>query len=76
MSITILPHYTDEEIIEMISDVIGQPYTEAVRADVKARTLRPTRPYGPGHIGTRDLRPDRINLEVNDLQMIVGIHFG
>lgn len=76
MSITIQPYYTENEIVEMISDVMGKPYTEQVRVDVEARTLRPTRPYGPGHIGTRDMRPERINLEVDSDQVIVDLHFG
>jgi hypothetical protein len=76
MSITITPHYTDEEIVKMISDVIGQPYTEAVRADVEARTLRPTRGYGPGHICTKDRRLQRINLVVEEEQVILRIQFG
>jgi len=60
----------------MISDVIGQEYTEELSADVAARTLRTTRGYGPGHFGTKDMRPDRINLVVNDQQVIIDIHFG
>lgn len=75
MTITIQPHYTDNEIVEMISDVIGLPYTEALRECVEARTLRIVRPGGPGHITTKDLRPERINLIVDDLQVIVDIKF-
>ena len=76
MSITIQPYYTENEIIEMISDVIGQQYTEELRSDVEARTVRPTRGFGAGHVGTMDLRPERINLVVDDEQVIVKIHFG
>jgi hypothetical protein len=76
MSINILPHYTEDEIREMLADVIGEPYSKALRDSVEARTARPTRGYGPGHIVAMDLRAERINLVVDEEQRIVDIHFG
>jgi hypothetical protein len=76
MTNTILPYYSEDQIVEMIGHVIDQTYTVDILEDVKQKTLREARPYGPGHMSTRDYRPGRINLVVDGQQVIEAIHFG
>jgi len=76
MSTTRQADCTDQEIIESVRDTLGQPFTENLRASVEARTSRPTRGFGPEHFSTMDWRADRINLIVDEGQIIVDIKFG
>jgi len=76
MTNTILPYYSEDQIVEMIAHVIGQTYTPEILEEVKRITLRDTRPYGPGHFGSRDYVPGRINLAVDRQQVIEAIQFG
>lgn len=76
MSITIQPHYTNAQVVSMIQHVIDQPYTEELRKTVERETLRSARAFGPGHLGTKDYREERVNLVVDDAQVIVNIQFG
>lgn len=76
MSITLQPHFTQQEIVDMITPFIGETYSEEVLETVKAKTLRPARPFGAGFMSTMDYRHDRINLVVDDHKVIQGVHFG
>lgn len=76
MSITILPYYNDEQVLEITAYVIGMTYCDELRAKVAAQTQRDVRPSGAGHINTKDFRPDRIELMVDDQQVIIEVQFG
>ena len=67
--------YTDEQVLELIKSVVGSPYSEALRQQVEDTTGRPTRPWG-NYVGTYDSRAERINLNVNENDIIISIYFG
>ncbi|SEN31567.1 Peptidase inhibitor I78 family protein [Pseudomonas sp. ok272] len=64
------------EIANQVAAVIGQPYSDALAALLAENTGRPVRPAGKGYYGTTDLRPERINLNVNDEGLITSYSFG
>lgn len=76
MSITLQPHFTQQEIVDMITPFVGETFTTEIVEAIKAKTLRPVRPFGTGFISTMDYRHDRINLVVDDHKVIRGVHFG
>ncbi|MHC8323269.1 hypothetical protein ACYZT4_21725 [Pseudomonas sp. GB2N2] len=67
--------YTDDQALELISSVIGSPYSEALRQQVEDTTGRPTRPWGH-YVATYDSRAERINLVVDEKDNVTAIYFG
>ena len=67
--------YTDEQVLELIKSVVGSPYSEALRQQVEDTTGRPTRPWGH-YVATYDSRAERINLVVDDNEVVSAIYFG
>ena len=67
--------YTDAQVLELIGSVVGSPYSEALRQQVEDTTGRPTRPWGH-YVATYDSRAERINLVVDDNEVITTLYFG
>lgn len=60
----------------LLNTVIGQPYSEPLRAQLEARTGRPVRPVGAGFYSPHDLGPHRIRLNLREDRMIESYSFG
>lgn len=67
--------YTDDQVLELIKSVVGSPYSEELRKQVEDTTGRPTRPWG-NYVATYDSRSERINLNVDEHDIIISIYFG
>jgi len=63
----------DEQVIDEFQHIIGQHYSQAILREVQQESARPVR---AGHYGTTDYCPERINLEMDDQDLITGITFG
>jgi hypothetical protein len=64
---------TDEQVIDEFQHIIGQQYSQAILREVQQESARPVR---AGHYGTTDYCPERINLEMDEQDVIAGITFG
>ena len=67
--------YTDKQVLDLINSIVGSPYSEELRQQVEDTTGRPTRPWG-NYVATYDSRAERINLNVNEKDIIISIYFG
>ncbi|WP_419712574.1 hypothetical protein [Pseudomonas sp. NFX224] len=67
--------YTDEQVLDLIGAIVGLPYSEELRQQVEDTTGRPTRPWG-NYVATYDSRAERVNLNVNEKDIIISIYFG
>jgi hypothetical protein len=76
MSTTIQQTYTDEEVMEMITPYIGTTYTQVVLKAIARASLRPVRQISPHSAGTMDMRRERINLVLDENDVILSIRFG
>ena len=56
---------------------IGETFTEALYAEIKRRANgNPVRPMGGGYAGTTEVRPDRLNLNLDNAKRIISITCG
>ena len=56
---------------------IGETFTEELYAEIKRLANgSPVRPMGPGYVGTMDVRPERMNINVDSAKRIVSITCG
>ncbi|RHW17079.1 Elastase inhibitor AFLEI Flags: Precursor [Sphingomonas gilva] len=62
---------------EAVQDLAGKPYTEAVGQDAQTRSnARSMRLIRPGMAVTMDYRNDRLNIEVDDKNVITTVRCG
>lgn len=73
---TIQQTCTDEEVMEMITPYIGTTYTEVILKAITRATLRPVRQISPHSAVTMDMRRERINLVLDENDVILSIRFG
>lgn len=56
-----------------LTDLVGQPFSEALQAHAKEASGAATvRVFHTGDVITQDLRPDRLNLELNAAGQVVS----
>jgi hypothetical protein len=66
------PCFSDEQVIDMIKPFIGRTCTEQVVTEISALTRRPVRALGPRDAATMDMRPERINLGLDEQRVITA----
>ncbi len=60
-----------------VVDLVGKPMSEAVEADVRQRSgAKSVRVIRPGMAVTMDFRPDRLNVDVDEKNVVTGIRCG
>lgn len=60
-----------------IANLVGQPFTPALEADAKARAkVEAVRVIRPGTAVTMDFRPDRLNIDIDDKNVVTGFRCG
>ena len=65
---------TNEDVLLQLQHLIGTPYTPAVKAYITEVTGRP-RVVGPRDPSTREIDRNRINIAVDDADLITAFHF-
>ena len=66
----------DEQVMEFVGQYVGKTFNASYIETIEEHTGRPTRASGKGYIGTRDFRPERVNVDVNDQGLVIGASFG
>ncbi|MEH3039262.1 MAG: I78 family peptidase inhibitor [Sphingomonas paucimobilis] len=60
-----------------LAALVGKPFTPALETDAKARAKAQTvRAIRPGMAVTMDFRPDRLNIDIDDKNVVTGFRCG
>lgn len=60
-----------------LAALVGKPFTPALEADARARAKpRTVRAIRPGMAVTMDFRPDRLNIDIDEKNMVAGFRCG
>ena len=60
-----------------LAALVGRPFTPALEADAKARAKAQTvRAIRPGMAVTMDFRPDRLNIDIDDRNVVTAFRCG
>jgi hypothetical protein len=60
-----------------IANLVGKPFTPALEADAKARAkVEAVRAIRPGTAVTMDFRPDRLNIDIDEKNIVTGFRCG
>lgn len=60
-----------------LAALVGKPFTPALEADAKARAkVQNVRVIRPGMAVTMDFRPDRLNIDIDEKNVVTGFRCG
>ena len=60
-----------------LAALVGTPFTPALQADARARAkVRTVRAIRPGMAETMDFRPDRLNIDIDEKNIVTGFRCG
>jgi hypothetical protein len=61
----------------VLANLVGKPFTPALEADAKARVkVQAVRAIRPGTAVTMDFRPDRLNIDIDEKNIVTGFRCG
>ncbi len=68
---------TDACRIATVADLVGEPVTPELQRDAQGKVgANSSRVIGPGSVVTMDYRPDRLNIVVDDKQVVQSFRCG
>ncbi len=71
------PALTDSCDTSVLAGLVGKPFTAAVEAEAKKQSgLTNVRVIRPGMAVTMDFRPDRLNIDINEKNIVTGFRCG
>ena len=60
-----------------LAALVGKPFTPALEADARARAkVQNVRAIRPGMAVTMDFRPDRLNIDIDEKNVVTGFRCG
>lgn len=60
-----------------LAALVGKPFSPALEAEAKARAkVQAVRAIRPGMAVTMDFRPDRLNIDIDDKNVVTGFRCG